>query len=127
METCNDPNCPIHGSLKTRGRSFSGTVIESKAQKTATVEWQRTYYLSKYERSEKRRSKLKAHNPECLNAKKGEIVKISECRPLSKTKHFVILEKVGKDIAFMEREELIEESKVKAKPAKSEQTEEQKQ
>jgi len=123
-QKCTDTHCPIHNGLKTRGRTFTGTVIESKAQKTATVEWQRRYYLSKYERYEKRRSREKAHNPECLNAKKGDIVKIGECRPLSKTKHFVIIKKLGQDISFMEREELLEEAK--QKQTKTTETEEQK-
>lgn len=126
---CTDAHCPIHGGLKTRGRTFTGTVIETKAQKTATVEWDRRYYLPKYERYEKRITRIKAHNPECLTAKKGEIVTIVECRPLSKTKHFVITEKTGKNLAFMEREELLEESKFKTKQTPKqtpEETEEQK-
>ncbi|MBN1455027.1 MAG: 30S ribosomal protein S17, partial [Methanomicrobia archaeon] len=41
----------------------------------------------------KRQSKIHAHNPPCINAKVGDIVKIAECRPLSKTKSFVVVEK----------------------------------
>lgn len=120
--TCTDQHCPQHNSLKTHGRTFTGTVIESKAQKTATVEWQRRSYLHKYERYAKLRTRIKAHNPECLNAKKGDIVNVIECRPLSKTKHFVITEKVGKDLNFMAREELLEAAKVK-EPIKTKQAE----
>ncbi|MBC7110345.1 MAG: 30S ribosomal protein S17, partial [Archaeoglobi archaeon] len=40
----------------------------------------------------KKRSKLHAHNPPCINARVGDVVKIAECRPLSKTKHFVVVE-----------------------------------
>ena len=119
-DTCKDKNCPIHNNLKTRGRTFKGTVTEAKAQKTATIEWQRKYYLQKYERHEKRRTRIKAHNPECINVKRGEIVRVIECKPLSKTKHFVIIEKLGKDLAFMEREELLEAAKIKTKPEKNE-------
>ncbi|MBI4141505.1 30S ribosomal protein S17 [Candidatus Woesearchaeota archaeon] len=111
--TCNDTHCHVHNKLRTHGRQFTGTVIEATAQKTATIEWQRKYYLPKYERYEQRRTKVKAHNPECLNAQKGDIVTIKECRPLSKTKHFVITEKTGKDITFLEKEHLLEESHVK--------------
>ena len=32
------------------------------------------------------------YNPQCVDAKKGDIVKIAECRPLSKTKAFVVIE-----------------------------------
>lgn len=112
-ENCKDTHCPIHNGLRAHGRQFTGTVIESKAQKTATIEWQRRYYLPKYERYERRRTRVKAHNPECVDAQKGDIVTIKECRPLSKTKHFVITEKTGKDITFLEREHLLQESHIK--------------
>lgn len=119
--TCADPNCPHHASLKTHGRIFTGTVVEAKAQKTATVSWERRKYLAKYERHEKLKTVVKAHNPECLNAKKGDIVRIQECRPLSKTKHFVIVEKTGTDIQFLAREELLEQAKAPAQPTVEEQ------
>jgi small subunit ribosomal protein S17 len=114
-EKCNDKNCPFHGSLRVRGRQFKGVVISSKMHNTATVEWTRTEYLPKYERYEKKRSKIKAHNPKCINASEGDIVKICGCRPLSKTKNFVIVEKIGKEKLFKERMEAEEESKVKEK------------
>lgn len=45
----------------------------------------------------KKRSKLHAHNPRCIRARPGDIVTIGECRPISKTKSFVILEVVGNE------------------------------
>jgi small subunit ribosomal protein S17 len=36
---CTDENCPFHGSLKTRGQVFEGTVIADKMSKAVTVEW----------------------------------------------------------------------------------------
>lgn len=90
---CKDRNCPFHGSLKTRGRIFTGTVVSDRMHRTVVVQWERRHYLPKYERYEKRRTKLKAHNPSCINAKEGDTVKIAECRPLSKTKNFVVIEK----------------------------------
>jgi len=93
---CTDKNCPIHGAVRTRGRSFVGKVISSKMQRTVLIEFGRINYLPKYERYEKRRTRLKAHNPDCISATEGDIVKVVECRPLSKTKHFVIIEKIKK-------------------------------
>lgn len=87
---CADKNCPIHGSLKTRGRSFKGIVVSAKAQKSAVVEWARLRKIKKYERYEKRKTKVQVHNPECIKAKEGDNVEIKECRSLSKTKKFVI-------------------------------------
>src|SRR3989344_5457977 len=43
-------------------------------------------------RHEKRLSKIQVHIPDSIEVKEGDIVKIAECRPLSKTKHFVIIE-----------------------------------
>ena len=79
----------------TRGRTFIGLVTSDKMAKTVIVEWGRKVYVSKYERYEKKKSKVNAHNPEEINAKKGDIVKIVETRPLSKTKHFIVVEIIG--------------------------------
>lgn len=81
-------------TLKTRGRTFKGVVVSSKAQKTVTVEWNRRVYVPKYERYQNKRSKVKAHNPEEIDAKEGDTVIINECRPISKTKKFVVTEVV---------------------------------
>lgn len=89
---CNDRKCPFHGSTTTHGRLFTGKIVSDKMQGTVTVEWPRKFYITKYERYEKRRSKVQAHNPECIGAKVGETVKIAECRPLSKTVSFVVTE-----------------------------------
>ncbi|MBU0628317.1 MAG: 30S ribosomal protein S17 [Nanoarchaeota archaeon] len=113
--SCNDPNCPFHGSLKCRGKIFTGTISSTKMQKTATVEFERQAVIPKYERYEKRRTKIKAHNPECLGAREGDIVRISECRPLSKTKNFVVIENLGREKGFKERMEALEEGKTRKK------------
>ena len=112
-QKCVDENCPFHGNLPCRGRSFTGVIVSDKMYKTAVVEWVRRYYLRKYERYEKRRTKVKVHNPSCINAKEGDIVTIIECRPLSKTKNFVIVENLGKEKGFIERIEALEEGKIK--------------
>ncbi len=122
---CNDIHCAVHKALGTRGREFVGTVTAS-SQKTATVEWPRSKKSPKFERYEKAKTVLKAHNPECMSAKRGDIVRISECRPISKTKSFVIIEKLGKNLAFMSREDLLKEQErvveSKARKAKEEST-----
>ncbi|HYD03491.1 MAG TPA: 30S ribosomal protein S17 [Alphaproteobacteria bacterium] len=87
-----DPKDPFYGSIKLRGRVFTGVVTSAKMQKTVTVEWPRKRFNKKYERFEMRRSKVKAHNPESIDAKEGDTVRIAETRPLSKTKNFVVIE-----------------------------------
>lgn len=92
-QACQDRKCPFHGELKVRGRIFTGTVVSDKMHRTVGVEWERTHFLPKFERYEKRKTSLKAHNPSCIGAKQGDIVTIGETRPLSKTKHFVVLQR----------------------------------
>lgn len=79
------------GDLRLHGRTFKGTVISKKMQKTAKVEWERTCLIKKYERYEQRRSRVMAHIPDNLDVKEGDKVIIKECRPISKTKHFIII------------------------------------
>ena len=89
---CKDRHCPFHGNLKIRGRIFTGKVVKIGMHKTVTVEWPRLFYLPKYERFEKRRTRIKAHSPECINVKEGDEVRIMESKPISKTKNFVVIE-----------------------------------
>ncbi len=93
MGTCNDNNCPFHGTLKARGRIFTATVVSTKMRKTASLNMERTGYIRKYQRYEKKHTRLKAHNPDCISASAGDKVTVSECRPISKTKKFVIISK----------------------------------
>lgn len=116
-EKCDDANCPLHGSLKTRGRSFKGHVVSAKAQKSAVVEWSRVKKIKKFERYEKKRTRIQVHNPSCINAKEGDYVEIMECRPLSKTKKFVIISLTENKYEKESVKEDKKEAKVK-KPAK---------
>ncbi len=89
---CTDPKCPFHGALPVRGQVLKGVVVSDKMNNTVVV--QRTFVkkIAKFERYEKRKTKVHAHNPPCMNAKHGDNVTIAECRPLSKTKSYVIIE-----------------------------------
>ncbi len=93
-ESCTDEKCPFHGKLKVHGATIVGNVSSSKASKTVTVSYTYPNYIQKYERFEKKYTKVKAHNPPCINAKEGDKVRIMETRPLSKTKHFVVVERM---------------------------------
>ncbi len=93
-EQCEDKNCPFHGGIKTRGRVFQGEVVSKDTHKSAVITWKRQHYIPKYERYEKRLSKISVHNPKCIDAQVGDVVKVMETRPMSKTKHFVIVQKL---------------------------------
>jgi len=94
-ELCTDPKCPFHGKLSVRGRAFEGMVVSDKMSRTVTIELKHARKVPKYERYERRTSKLHAHNPPCIAARTGDRVKIMECRRLSKTKAFVVVQKLG--------------------------------
>jgi len=93
-KVCKDRNCPFHGVLPIRGKILEGIVTSLRMDKTVIIERDYLRYVPKYERYERRKSKIAAHKPDCFLLKKGDKVKIAECRPLSKTKHFVIIEKM---------------------------------
>ena len=90
---CNDINCPFHGSLPVRGQVIEGTVVSVKMNRTAVVERKYLRYQKKYERYEKRTSRYSVHAPACFELKAGDHVTVMECRPLSKTVAFVVIEK----------------------------------
>ncbi|MBN2014560.1 MAG: 30S ribosomal protein S17 [Candidatus Altiarchaeota archaeon] len=91
---CDDVNCPKHGTLSTRGIVLEGVVMSDKMEGTVVV--QRNYMIKsgKYNRYRSSKSRIPAHNPPCINAKAGDRVRIMECRKLSKTVSFVVVEKL---------------------------------
>src|SRR3989344_4068395 len=87
-----DKNCPFTGGLVVKKELLTGTVIKKDTNKSATIEWFRPHYIPKYERYEMRKSTLRVHNPPCLDAQVGQSVLVARTRPLSKTKHHVIIQ-----------------------------------
>ncbi|NOZ82199.1 MAG: 30S ribosomal protein S17 [Euryarchaeota archaeon] len=94
---CSDEHCPFHGHLKVRGQIIEGTVVSDRMNNSVVVQKDYLRYIKKYERYEKRRSRILAHNPPCISARVGERVKIMECRPISKAKSFVVIEKEAEE------------------------------
>ena len=92
---CESDKCPFHGKLPVRGRIFRGTVVSDKSKNTVVVQWEYFNFLPKYERYERKKTKILAHNPSCINARKGDLVVLAECRPMSKKKSFVVVEKLS--------------------------------
>jgi small subunit ribosomal protein S17 len=91
-KTCEDPNCPFHGNLKVRGQILEGKVVRDKAHQTVIVEKESEKYHKKYERYERRVARYSVFNPKCIGATTNDNVKIMECRPISKSKSFVVIE-----------------------------------
>jgi small subunit ribosomal protein S17 len=88
---CRDKLCPFHGEnkLRMRGRIFEGEVIR-KHPGRVTIQFERMIPVTKYERFEKRKTKIHARLPECMNEIMiGDRIQVSETRPISKTIHAV--------------------------------------
>lgn len=90
---CEDEKCPFHGNLDVRGQIFRGKVVSNKMQNTVVVNREYIRKDKKYKRFRVESSKISAHSPPCIDAKIGDEVTIMEVRPLSKTVHFVVVEK----------------------------------
>lgn len=91
--SCNDAKCPFHGNLKARGRVFEG-IVKKKFPKRIVIEFERTIYNNKYERYMKKKTKIHARLSDCINVNVGDLIRIRECKPLSKIIHFVVVEKL---------------------------------
>jgi small subunit ribosomal protein S17 len=73
---------------------LEGVVVSTRMLKSVVVKLEYTKYYKKYERYARMSSKITAHSTPCLPVKVGDLVRIAECRPLSKTKSFVVVELV---------------------------------
>lgn len=84
----------------TGGRSVVGRVVSNKMHKTIVVEVERKVKHELYGKYMKRFSKMCAHDDGNI-CKIGDKVLIKQSRPLSKTKHWVlveVLEKAEQDV-----------------------------
>jgi small subunit ribosomal protein S17 len=79
-------------------RQITGTVIKIAGEKTATIVVERKVLHPRYHKTVKRFKKYLIHD-EKGSAKVGDTVSAIECRPMSKTKSFRLLEivKVGEE------------------------------
>ncbi|MBT6774553.1 30S ribosomal protein S17 [Candidatus Woesearchaeota archaeon] len=89
--TCTDKKCPFHGQINVKSELFKGKVIKKDINRSATIEWTRPYFVPKFERYEVRRSRMRVHNPGCIDAGIGQNVLVAKTRPLSKNKNHVII------------------------------------
>ena len=89
---CSDKHCPFHGKLSVRGKLFDGKVVSAKAKNTIVLQKESPVYLSKFKRYARSKSTIHAYKPSCIDAKEGDSVLTAECRPISKSVSFVVVE-----------------------------------
>ena len=74
----------------TNPRILTGVVTSNKADKTITVKIERKVKHPLYGKVIKRATKVHAHD-ENNSASIGDIVSVKECRPISKTKTWILV------------------------------------
>lgn len=72
-------------------RTLDGRVISSKTEKTLTVLIERQQQHKLLGKILRRSTKLHVHD-ENGEAREGDLVRVAECRPISKTKHHRLVE-----------------------------------
>ena len=80
--------------MSTNPRQLTGVVISDKADKTITVKIERKVKHPTYGKIMKRSTKVLAHD-ELNSAKIGDLVTVQECRPLSKSKTWMLLSDIS--------------------------------
>ncbi len=80
---------PVKEVVVKNERSFIGTVTSTSMQKTITVRVDAMKMNEKYQKKFRVSKKYHVHD-EKNTAKVGETVKFVECRPLSKTKRWML-------------------------------------
>jgi small subunit ribosomal protein S17 len=80
---------------ESKVRTLQGKVISAKMDKSIVVAIERKVKHPLYGKFMKRTTKLHAHD-ETNQCQEGDVVSIKECRPLSKTKSWTLVEIVTK-------------------------------
>jgi len=76
-------------------RTIEGRVVSNKMSKTVTVLLERQVPHPLYGKIVRRSTKVRAHD-EKSECKEGDLVRIAECRPMSKTKNWRVIEVVAR-------------------------------
>jgi len=76
-------------------KTVSGVVVSTKMQKTVSVEVMRLEKHTRYKKFVRRKTRYKAHD-EKEEAKRGDLVRIAQTRPLSKTKRWRLVEVISR-------------------------------
>lgn len=81
--------------IHPRGRIFEG-IVKKKFHKRVAIEFERMIYIRKYERYARSRTRIHARLPESMEKEIniGDLIKVQECRPLSKIIHFIAVKKI---------------------------------
>ena len=85
----------MNDKIEKKLHTVEGRVVSNKMDKTVTVLVERQVKHALYGKYMRRSTKLHAHDAE--NAcNEGDVVRLTECRPMSKTKNWRVVEVVAR-------------------------------
>ena len=84
-------NTEIKPDTEKKQRTVQGRVVSNKMDKTVTVLVERQVKHELYGKYIRRSTKLHAHDAE-NTCKEGDVVRVAECAPMSKTKNWRVVE-----------------------------------
>lgn len=82
----------------SKEHTVEGRVVSNKMNKTVTVLLERQVQHPLYGKIIRRSTKVHAHD-EVGECKEGDVVRIAECRPLSKTKNWRVVKIISRAVA----------------------------
>ncbi len=93
---CSDKFCPFHGTTRIRGKITQGVVVSKKLRNSVIIRRDYVQFIKKFQRYERRNTRISVHLPECLwyEIEVGDLVRVGESRKISKTKSFIVLDKI---------------------------------
>jgi small subunit ribosomal protein S17 len=97
---CKDQSCPFHGNTRIRGKITKGVIVSKKSKNTVIIRRDYVQFVKKYQRYERRNTKFACHLPDCLSydIQVGDLVRVGESRKISKTKAFIVLQKISSGV-----------------------------
>ncbi|OGK39635.1 30S ribosomal protein S17 [Candidatus Roizmanbacteria bacterium RIFCSPHIGHO2_12_FULL_44_10] len=72
---------------------LTGKIVSTKMNKTVVVEVEKAFRHRLYQKTIRKHKRFKAHAEAEMNLKMGDRVDIEETRPISKDKHFKVVQK----------------------------------
>ena len=91
-----DKKCPFTGNVSIRGRLMRGVVHSTACKRSIVIRRDYLHYVQKYQRYMHRHKNFSVHCSPCFEPKVGDEVIVGQCRPLSKTIRYNVLQHISK-------------------------------
>merc|ERR1712225_200920 len=95
-KTAVDAKCPFTGNVSIRGRIMRAQVRSTKMKRSIVIRRNYLHFVNKYQRYMKRHKNFTVHCSPCFEPAVGDDVIVGQCRPLSKTVRYNVLQVVSR-------------------------------